>query len=154
MLESGERAGAVAIHLAMRAVVQTKDIARSCCGRLRGASQVSLGASGDGLQARNQPLQRPFLPITGKQSPHDGTVAKFTGTGNHPRIAKAKGRPKPLWRRAQSIGNRVVAEAQLNPDFQCFRSEEHTSELQSLTNLVCRLLLEKKKKKKKKIYQI
>src|SRR5262249_60478679 len=28
-----------------------------------------------------------------------------------------------------------------------FRSEEHTSELQSLTNLVCRLLLEKKKKK-------
>src|SRR5437016_12016667 len=29
-----------------------------------------------------------------------------------------------------------------------FRSEEHTSELQSLTNLVCRLLLEKKKKKK------
>ena len=27
-------------------------------------------------------------------------------------------------------------------------SEEHTSELQSLTNLVCRLLLEKKKKKK------
>src|SRR5437016_7224404 len=29
------------------------------------------------------------------------------------------------------------------------RSEEHTSELQSLTNLVCRLLLEKKKKNKK-----
>src|SRR5688572_32576064 len=32
------------------------------------------------------------------------------------------------------------------------RSEEHTSELQSQSNLVCRLLLEKKKKKKK--YQI
>src|SRR5688572_31043088 len=31
------------------------------------------------------------------------------------------------------------------------RSEEHTSELQSQSNLVCRLLLEKKKKKKKKI---
>src|SRR5438093_9020177 len=29
------------------------------------------------------------------------------------------------------------------------RSEEHTSELQSLTNLVCRLLLEKKKKAKR-----
>src|SRR5437016_6454278 len=29
------------------------------------------------------------------------------------------------------------------------RSEEHTSELQSLTNLVCRLLLEKKKKKRR-----
>src|SRR6266540_2976607 len=31
-----------------------------------------------------------------------------------------------------------------------FRSEEHTSELQSHHDLVCRLLLEKKKKKKKK----
>src|SRR6266480_5316544 len=32
------------------------------------------------------------------------------------------------------------------------RSEEHTSELQSHVNLVCRLLLEKKKKKKFNIY--
>src|SRR5438105_9987677 len=31
------------------------------------------------------------------------------------------------------------------------RSEEHTSELQSRVDLVCRLLLEKKKKKKKNI---
>src|SRR5690242_20840406 len=31
------------------------------------------------------------------------------------------------------------------------RSEEHTSELQSHVNLVCRLLLEKKKKKEKQI---
>src|SRR5438093_6037935 len=31
------------------------------------------------------------------------------------------------------------------PPPRCSRSEEHTSELQSLTNLVCRLLLEKKK---------
>src|SRR2546430_7568929 len=32
------------------------------------------------------------------------------------------------------------------------RSEEHTSELQSQSNLVCRLLLEKKKTKHKDIY--
>src|SRR5256885_5075710 len=32
--------------------------------------------------------------------------------------------------------------------FQPHRSEEHTSELQSPCNLVCRLLLEKKKKKR------
>src|SRR2546430_8102629 len=31
----------------------------------------------------------------------------------------------------------------------CLRSEEHTSELQSQSNLVCRLLLEKKKKIRK-----
>src|SRR5258706_5467622 len=34
------------------------------------------------------------------------------------------------------------------------RSEEHTSELQSLTNLVCRLLLEKKKNIKTDIRQL
>src|SRR5438270_9371193 len=33
------------------------------------------------------------------------------------------------------------------------RSEEHTSELQSQSNLVCRLLLEKKKKRNKKKQQ-
>src|SRR3989441_2514278 len=32
----------------------------------------------------------------------------------------------------------------------CLRSEEHTSELQSLAYLVCRLLLEKKKNNQKK----
>src|SRR2546430_3754818 len=32
------------------------------------------------------------------------------------------------------------------------RSEEHTSELQSQSNLVCRLLLEKKKHKRKRIH--
>src|SRR5256885_9690291 len=34
------------------------------------------------------------------------------------------------------------------PPHQAFRSEEHTSELQSPCNLVCRLLLEKKKNTK------
>src|SRR2546430_11169306 len=34
------------------------------------------------------------------------------------------------------------------------RSEEHTSELQSQSNLVCRLLLEKKKKNRFKLYRI
>src|SRR5438093_8264558 len=42
-------------------------------------------------------------------------------------------------------GERVMI---LAPIVRGRRSEEHTSELQSLTNLVCRLLLEKKKKKK------
>src|SRR6266850_7652389 len=43
----------------------------------------------------------------------------------------------------------VVAKAQVAPPIETLpgRSEEHTSELQSPCNLVCRLLLEKKKKK-------
>src|SRR5438034_8591796 len=39
---------------------------------------------------------------------------------------------------------------QRDRDAQELRSEEHTSELQSHSDLVCRLLLEKKKKKRKK----
>src|SRR5438093_2638552 len=41
------------------------------------------------------------------------------------------------WRLARPLGR---------ADARRRRSEEHTSELQSLTNLVCRLLLEKKKR--------
>src|SRR5690242_21465811 len=45
----------------------------------------------------------------------------------------------------------VAAEVNVSETaFVDLRSEEHTSELQSHVNLVCRLLLEKKKKKKKK----
>src|SRR5438093_8334255 len=52
---------------------------------------------------------------------------------------------------AANHGKQAVkfASARNDPDeiaVTCARSEEHTSELQSLTNLVCRLLLEKKKK--------
>src|SRR5688572_32760941 len=42
----------------------------------------------------------------------------------------------------------------MEPDrvYYCRRSEEHTSELQSQSNLVCRLLLEKKNIKKHNLY--
>src|SRR2546430_14818835 len=42
--------------------------------------------------------------------------------------------PRPWQATASSLAHRIVC-----------RSEEHTSELQSQSNLVCRLLLEKKK---------
>src|SRR6266853_7049348 len=42
--------------------------------------------------------------------------------------------------------SRAVSPAWLDPPGGWRRSEEHTSELQSQSNLVCRLLLEKKKK--------
>src|SRR5437016_12029281 len=43
-----------------------------------------------------------------------------------------------------SIRNVELLSITTVPDAAAARSEEHTSELQSLTNLVCRLLLEKK----------
>src|SRR5262249_60683170 len=55
-------------------------------------------------------------------------------TFGRPQARARSGRGSP--RRDTGIGLRAGRQ----------RSEEHTSELQSLTNLVCRLLLEKKKK--------
>src|SRR5256886_10568016 len=55
-----------------------------------------------------------------------------------PRLCRPLGQLLPrLWERPDREGR------------QAQRSEEHTSELQSQSNLVCRLLLEKKKKKEK-----
>src|SRR5436190_16677933 len=68
------------------------------------------------------------------------TVAKWRtdiGSGANPRDTKV--------RFAQEIVERFHDRAAAT----AARSEEHTSELQSHSDLVCRLLLEKKKKKKK-----
>src|SRR2546430_17383114 len=54
--------------------------------------------------------------------------------------------PAPDARRGARCRAAGRAGAAAAPGAQC-RSEEHTSELQSQSNLVCRLLLEKKKKK-------
>ena len=48
-------------------------------------------------------------------------------------------------------GHDVCTVSSAEEGLQAVRSEEHTSELQSRRNLVCRLLLEKKKKNKLKI---
>src|SRR5438093_7219720 len=53
-------------------------------------------------------------------------------------LGKAQGEPT----RAPTFMRLTVPPGQ--PRIEGARSEEHTSELQSLTNLVCRLLLEKK----------
>src|SRR2546427_6880414 len=56
------------------------------------------------------------------------------------------------WRSASfsSVGSRRVRRGSWPSGPSC-RSEEHTSELQSQSNLVCRLLLEKKKNKTPKL---
>src|SRR2546426_2200736 len=83
---------------------------------------------------------------------------RFPEGVNHPHRAHgrphrrlARSAPGPA-RGTRGVTYRVavadkVAEAGLK-----LRSEEHTSELQSPCNLVCRLLLEKKKKKRKYVH--
>src|SRR2546426_4917702 len=55
----------------------------------------------------------------------------------------------PVARLYSLIALTAVAMGLRNATVRRLRSEEHTSELQSPCNLVCRLLLEKKKKQKK-----
>src|SRR5256885_2933691 len=64
---------------------------------------------------------------------------RSTGQGN------AHGGSRPLQAGHLGEGNRYARAVPRDG----LRSEEHTSELQSPCNLVCRLLLEKKKKKQK-----
>src|SRR5438477_8630751 len=52
-------------------------------------------------------------------------------------------------RDVSSLGREICGTEEIPESHTGPRSEEHTSELQSHVNLVCRLLLEKKKKKKK-----
>src|SRR2546430_8264805 len=66
--------------------------------------------------------------------------------------AARQGRPPPRDRREHGVSADRDREPALPPDAhdrppRHLRSEEHTSELQSQSNLVCRLLLEKKKQK-------
>src|SRR5688572_31408654 len=64
-------------------------------------------------------------------------VVETAETHCSPLIARAGGR-RPAIVQTMSTTCRVSTTS-------CTRSEEHTSELQSQSNLVCRLLLEKKK---------
>src|SRR5688572_31003225 len=78
------------------------------------------------------------------------------------RSAWERGQADEDWRAGAEHGTQIGNEAKRRAErapyqrirhaekVQSQRSEEHTSELQSQSNLVCRLLLEKKKKKKRK----
>src|SRR6266496_6246044 len=81
------------------------------------------------------PLRSPTAPPAAPQYERAG---KFRTAG--PGSPAASGRPPP---RPACHRYRPRRRTPLRP-----RSEEHTSELQSRRDLVCRLLLEKKKKKK------
>src|SRR5688572_31610925 len=66
-------------------------------------------------------------------------------------LFRSRGASSATSHRSDSSSRPLIARSSSRCRFsqtQRSRSEEHTSELQSQSNLVCRLLLEKKKKKK------
>src|SRR5438045_4519864 len=82
---------------------------------------------------------------------HIGSITRFMSpeTASMVRARLATSMPSPLNDRAPSTVMNVRAPTEPRTPTSNIRSEEHTSELQSLRHLVCRLLLEKKKKKQK-----
>src|SRR5438034_8536234 len=93
-------------------------------------------------------MARPSMRESGSVRPGAAAGAtrssSSTPTAPKTRVSKAAISSSRLAvRRSETVTTRP-------PDSRPKRSEEHTSELQSHSDLVCRLLLEKKKKKKKK----
>src|SRR2546427_9181281 len=90
---------------------------------------------------RRPPRSTLFPYTTLFRSAYDGHRSRFTQSG-----ADADFVPDGNSVGTQQSGPFETA-VNVRTDQQDVRSEEHTSELQSQSNLVCRLLLEKKKKK-------
>src|SRR2546427_3799244 len=87
-----------------------------------------------------------------------GRIKALSATGRAPTPQEMLKLRKPVLRKAGLSGAKILAMKDLakktldgedfcagEAGFAKYRSEEHTSELQSQSNLVCRLLLEKKK---------
>src|SRR2546426_7705467 len=86
-----------------------------------------------------RPPRSPLFPSTPLFRSERSREAAEPAQQHHARGAEAR-RERPRQQRA--------GRCETDERHRVERSEEHTSELQSPCNLVCRLLLEKKKKKK------
>src|SRR2546430_9630264 len=76
--------------------------------------------------------------------PPRSTLFPYTTLFRSREVARGKRRP-PAWGRCTRKSQRIYWPLRHGSQIHACRSEEHTSELQSQSNLVCRLLLEKKK---------
>src|SRR5438093_11174967 len=121
------------------------------------------------LRGKNKPIYTPHLDagdfvivinaekvvVTGKKETNKKfmTYSGWKGGEKYTSVAQVRARhPEKLITHAvrgmvpkNRLGRVLMTKLKVYKDDQHPRSEEHTSELQSLTNIVCRLLLEKKK---------
>src|SRR5699024_12116605 len=86
------------------------------------------------------------LPISVPRPSHDGTTRGRRCAGPRFRARSAASAPPRLPRDPNTRAPAARRWSALGTEDLRIRSEEHTSELQSRFDLVCRLLLEKKKK--------
>src|SRR5438270_760253 len=105
--------------------------------------------TGDQVQARDCEWGVTLLSLPGRAGLDLGLGLSYsslmwTRSGPYAYFDEDRGSPSPGFRLGFATIQGPFFDAQVGR-----RSEEHTSELQSQSNLVCRLLLEKKKKKQK-----
>src|SRR5262249_56241193 len=95
------------------------------------------------LPPRHTPTHSLFVPFFFSNNPHPTQTSPLS---LHDALPISRPAATPA---ATPANTSIVKPGKPSPSMRGIegeRSEEHTSELQSLTNLVCRLLLEKKKK--------
>src|SRR5688572_28860450 len=122
------------------------------------AAEVRKQLSTSGFAARLKPGARIAIGV-GSRGIHNiativrSAVAYWKEQGMQPFLFPAMGSHGAATAAGQAmvLAHYGITEATMGCPVMSQRSEEHTSELQSQSNLVCRLLLEKKKKKEKKI---
>src|SRR5438067_2858180 len=94
--------------------------------------------------------RRPCAPIEECKKPIWARTSHDRAARDRRPARPLRQEPHPPWGASLDQGGRNRQPARAQRLGAIHRSEEHTSELQSRFDLVCRLLLEKKKNKKKK----
>src|SRR6266480_6103287 len=95
------------------------------------------------MRARTKPPGRAQPPCSRYVTPSTSSACHWT----RPTLMPSSSSSRSTSTSTSRPTNRVNRSAEIARCTSTIRSEEHTSELQSHVNLVCRLLLEKKKKK-------
>src|SRR5437016_6817534 len=129
LVRTAREHGADAIHPGYGFLSENPAFAEACAKNgltFIGPPATSMRAMGDKVEARRRMIAAGVPVVPGTAALADEAAA----------LAEAKRIGYPVMVKAAAGGGGIGMR----------RSEEHTSELQSLTNLVCRLLLEKKKK--------
>src|SRR2546425_6787177 len=93
-----------------------------------------------------RPPRSTLFPYTTLFRSHEAKASKQSKNAPQFRVDASWPKPLPSVNGHQWVTGEVGGSCMTPDDHVVTRSEEHTSELQSLAYLVCRLLLEKKKK--------
>src|SRR5688500_20036638 len=127
-----------------------KTTLRSVHGRMARTPPASTSAAGS-TAVRLRPTAHRQSAAMGTKAVETDRASALSPSSHPPKSAQERG---GLPSRARSASATRKTSEPTSSGVCRFRSEEHTSELQSPCNLVCRLLLEKKKRDRRMYYHV